>query len=307
MQAPDDFDPPIGIAETLEPGLRRIVAPNPSPMTYRGTNTYLVGHQELCVIDPGPTSPAHLEAIKAAIGPDTHLKCIIVTHSHIDHSPLARPLAQSYDHKIPIYAYGSAEAGRSVAMQQLLASGMSGGGEGIDADFSPDISIDESDEIVVDDMHLEVLHTPGHIGNHICLAWGDRCFTADHVMGWASSLVSPPDGDLTDFMASCHKLAARDWRVFYPGHGAPIEAPQGRLSWLIAHRQSREADIRETLGEGPATATALARKIYTDTPAALLGAAARNVLAHLIDLVGKDQVTFVPPLREETTFALKSS
>jgi glyoxylase-like metal-dependent hydrolase (beta-lactamase superfamily II) len=290
MQPPDDFDPPIGIAEELEPGLRRIVAPNPSPMTYRGTNTYLLGTEDICVIDPGPQSDVHLKAIMDAIGPGQRLSKIIVTHAHVDHSPLARPLAQAVAHKVPVLAFGPAYEGMSPVMQRLSASGMAGGGEGIDAEFAPDQRVSDGDHLHIGDITLEVLHTPGHIGNHICLAWGDRCFTADHVMGWASSLVSPPDGDLTDFMASCAKLQTRDWRVFYPGHGAPVNDPAARLSWLISHRKNREAEILRALFEGPATARELAQKIYTDVPSALLGAASRNVFAHLIDLTGKGEV-----------------
>ena len=285
---PDDFDPVIGAAEMLEPGLRRIVAPNPSPMTYRGTNTYLVGMSELAVIDPGPQDDTHLAAILNAVGPDQRISHIIVTHSHLDHSPLARPLARHTG--APVLAFGDALAGRSATMQTLAASGYAGGGEGIDLAFQPDRHVADGDVITGAGWSLDVIHTPGHLGNHICLGWGDACLTADHVMGWASSLVSPPDGDLTDFMASCDRLAARNWRVFYPGHGAAVTDPAARLAWLIRHRRAREAAILQALETGPATAHALARAIYTDTPPALLPAATRNVLAHLIDLAGKSQV-----------------
>jgi len=300
MLPPDDFDPPIGVAETLESGLRRIVAPNPSPMTYRGTNTYLLGTHEIGVIDPGPDSPPHLEAILAALTPDQKITHIIVSHTHLDHSPLAAALAARTG--APIYAFGAATAGRSAIMQQLAQSGEIGGGEGIDTAFSPDHLLADGDEITASGWQVRVIHTPGHIGNHIALAWGDACFTADHVMGWASSLVSPPDGDLTDFMASCAKLRATDWRVFYPGHGAPVDRPQARLDWLIAHRQSREADILHHLAAGPATAQTLAARIYTETPPALLGAATRNVLAHLVDLTGKSRAVPVGTLHADAKF-----
>lgn len=300
MQAPDDFDPPVGVAQMLEPGLHRIVAPNPSPMTYRGTNTYLVGTRGLAVVDPGPASEAHLEAILAALSPDQHVSHILITHTHLDHSPLARPLAKATG--APVLAFGNAGAGRSEIMQKLAQAGETGGGEGIDTGFAPDEIIADGAVIRGDGWVLEAIHTPGHIGNHLSFAYGDACFTADHVMGWASSLVSPPDGDLTDFMASCARLEARDWRIFYPGHGAPITAPADRLAWLINHRQSREAAILAALTGGPATASDLAARIYTDTPAALLGAASRNVLAHLVDLTGKSQVTPEGPLHAEAQF-----
>ena len=300
MTPPDDFDPIIGIAETLESGVRRIIAPNPSPMTYRGTNTYIVGTSDLAVIDPGPESDTHLQAILDAVGAEQKITHIIVTHTHLDHSPLARSLAAATG--ATILAFGDATAGRSDAMKALAASGMVGGGEGIDVDFQPDQTVEDGDFIKGSDWQLEVIHTPGHIGNHICLSWNDLCFTADHVMGWASSLVSPPDGDLTDFMESCAKLEDYDWRVFYPGHGAAINDPSERLDWLIDHRLSREAAILDLLEDAPATARELAKAIHTDTPPALLGAATRNVLAHLIDLVRQTEVSAIGAVSEDAQF-----
>ncbi len=299
-QPPDDFNPTPGQAYDLAPGLRRILAPNPSPMTHRGTNTYLLGTGDLAVIDPGPDIPAHQEAILAALQPGQRISHIIVTHSHVDHSPLARPLSAVTG--APVLAYGDAQAGRSAVMTGLALAGLAGGGEGIDHLFRPDRTLRDGDIIDGGDWALEVIHTPGHLGNHIALGWGDACFTADHVMGWASSLVSPPDGDLTDFMASCHRLRAGSWQVFHPGHGAPVSDPLGRLDWLISHRLAREASILSALSDGPATAHSLAERIYTDTPAALLPAAERNVLSHLIDLQGKSRVAPEGPLAAHATF-----
>lgn len=298
---PDDFNPPAGIAEDLSPGLRRILAPNPSPMTYRGTNTYLVGTTGLAVIDPGPPDDEHLHAILGAVEPGQKITHVIVTHTHVDHSPLARPLARATG--APVLAFGDATAGRSNAMQALANSGMAGGGEGIDTRFQPDQTVVDGEKIEGDGWALEVIHTPGHLGNHIALGWEDACFTADHVMGWASSLVSPPDGDLTDFMASCETLRARDWRVFHPGHGAPVDDPAGRLDWLITHRRGREASILKTLAAGPSDAATLARRIYTETPPALLPAAERNVFAHLVDLLGKNQVAADGALHPNAVFS----
>lgn len=302
MLPPDDFDPPIGLPQTLEQGLRRIVAPNPSPMTYRGTNTYLLGETALAVIDPGPQDSAHLHAILASVGEGQHISHIIVTHTHLDHSPLARDL--SVQTGAPVIAFGGAQAGRSDVMQKLAATGVVGGGEGIDTAFQPDLTVADGQVITGQDWELDVIHTPGHIGNHISLGWKDACFTADHVMGWASSLVSPPDGDLTDFMRSCERLKAGNWRVFYPGHGGQIDTPAARLDWLITHRRTREAAILDALAHGPATAATLAAAIYTETPAALLGAATRNVLAQLIDLHSRGLATHTDPLSEHTSFAL---
>ncbi|GHF55698.1 MBL fold metallo-hydrolase [Seohaeicola zhoushanensis] len=301
MTPPDDFDPPVGPAVTLEPGVRRIVAPNASPMTYRGTNTYLVGTGDLAVIDPGPASRPHLEAIVAAIEPGQKISHIIVTHTHTDHSPLAADLAARTG--APILAFGTAHAGRSPVMSRLAEAGLAGGGEGIDHAFRPDVTLADGEIVEGDGWTLEVIHTPGHIGNHIALAMGDLCFTADHVMGWASSLVSPPDGDLTDFMESCRRLRARDWRVFHSGHGAPIEDPAGRVDWLVDHRLGRERQILAALEAGAATPRALAERIYTETPPSLIPAAERNVFAHLIDLTGRSLVSPTAELAANATFS----
>ncbi|MBO9477018.1 MBL fold metallo-hydrolase [Shimia sp. R11_0] len=296
------FNPEPGKAEQLAPNLRRILAPNPSPMTFRGTNTYLIGDTELAVIDPGPDHPDHLKAILAAVTPEQTITHIIVTHAHLDHSPLARALSDETG--APVYAYGDPDAGRSAVMQALADSGLAGGGEGVDLDFMPDRVVCEGEVLRGRGWALEVIHTPGHFGNHISLAMEDVCFCGDHVMGWASSLVSPPDGDLTDFMASCEKLSARQWRVFHAGHGAPIENPSERLAWLMAHRKGRESEILAGLTSGSTTAEALASAIYKETPAALLPAATRNVFAHLVDLHGKKRVSVRDQLAADAVFEL---
>lgn len=296
-------NPPVpGLAEPLAPGLLRVLAPNPSPMTFWGTNSYLLGRREIAVIDPGPDDPAHLEALLRALPAGARVRHIIVTHAHRDHSPLARPLAEATG--APVHAFGPATSGRSAVMAALTDSGLSGGGEGVDRGFVPDEILTDGAGLRTSEWELTALHTPGHMGNHICLAWGDALFSGDHVMGWASSLVSPPDGDLTDFMASCARLASRHWQRFYPGHGAPIADPAGRLAWLISHRHAREAEILAALADGALTATELAARIYRDTPAALLPAASRNVFAHLVDLTGKTRVAPVSELGFDGGFTL---
>ncbi|MFD0908771.1 MBL fold metallo-hydrolase [Ruegeria arenilitoris] len=300
MLPADDFNPKPGIPVALQPGLRLLLAPNPSPMTYLGTNTYLLGTSDLAVIDPGPLSDSHMQAILDALQPGQKISHIVVTHSHLDHSPLAAPLSERTG--APIYAFGGPQAGRSTVMSQLAEQGLAGGGEGIDMEFRPDIELADGDRLEEDGWGLEVIHTPGHLGNHIALAWGDVCFTADHVMGWASSLVSPPDGDLTDFMKACHRLRARDWSIFHAGHGAPITDPSGRLDWLIRHRLEREAQILDALAERSGTARDLAQRIYVETPPALLPAAERNVFAHLVDLTGKDRVAPQGALSVQSSF-----
>ncbi len=286
--------PPVGVLEQLEPGIRRILAPNPSPMTYWGTNTYVVGTGRVAVIDPGPADDTHLRAILDGLAPGEQVSHILVTHAHLDHSPLARPLAEATG--APILAYGDAMAGRSDVMIDLVARGMTTGGEGVDAEFFPDQVIADGQLIQGDDWALTAIWTPGHFANHLSFAMKDAVFTADHVMGWASSLVSPPDGDLTAFMASCHRLAARDDRIYYPGHGDPVLDPAARIQWLITHRLGREADILAALDGAAKNIPTLTRMIYTDTPPALLGAAERNVFAHLIDLIARGLVQVHGPL-----------
>lgn len=274
-----------GVVQMAE-GIRRVRAENPSPMTGSGTNTYLIGEGDgLCVLDPGPALPAHFDALRAAIG-KARVGAILVSHAHLDHSALSRPLAEAVG--APVLAFGDAKAGRSAVMQRL---GMPSGGEGVDTGFAPDTTLGDGDSMDAGGIALTALHTPGHMGGHLSFAAGSVCFTADHVMGWSSSLVSPPDGDMGAYMASLHRLAAQDWTRFLPGHGDPVEAPAARLAELIAHRQQREGQILAALQQAPASAHALARAIYTDTPPALLGAASRNVLAHLVDLHQQNRIT----------------
>lgn len=288
---------------TLSEGVRVVLAPNPSRMTYWGTNTYVLGARELVVIDPGPDDAAHLQAILSCCGTGQRIATIVVTHAHRDHSPLARRLAAETG--APVLAFGDPLAGRSDIMVELAASGLMEGGEGVDSEFVPDEIVADGDSIDFDLGALRVIHTPGHFGNHICLGWGETCFTGDHIMGWASSLVSPPDGDLTDFMASCATLRARPWTRFLSGHGAPMDEPIARLDWLIAHRKGREADIVKALSSSAGNAGDLARHIYHDVNPALLPAAERNVLAHLVDLYQRGLVTPDQALDSKAVFHLK--
>jgi glyoxylase-like metal-dependent hydrolase (beta-lactamase superfamily II) len=289
MHADTPIAPPPGLAEEVARRVRRILAPNPSPMTLYGTNTYLVGTTDLAVIDPGPDDPAHLDAILAALDPGQRISHILVTHAHVDHSPLARRLSQAT--AAPVLAFGDAQAGRSAVMQSLAAQGLAGGGEGVDAGFRPDVTLPDGGVVTGKGWQITALWTPGHFGNHLCFALDDILFTGDLVMGWASSLVSPPDGDLTDFMASCARLQTREDRFYLPGHGAPVTDPAARVRWLIAHRTMREGAILDALTHAPADAATLAAKIYTETPAALLPAASRNVFSHLVDLTQKKLIS----------------
>jgi glyoxylase-like metal-dependent hydrolase (beta-lactamase superfamily II) len=265
----------------LAKGVQRLRANNPGPMTGSGTNSYVLhGPQGAVVIDPGPALPDHLQAILQALG-DATLRGILVSHAHLDHSALVPELARLT--RAQVFGFGDASSGRSDVMQRLAQS-MPGGGEGVDLQFAPDVLLQHGQILRLAGLDIEVLHTPGHMGGHLCFALADRLFSGDHVMGWSTSLVSPPDGDMGDYMASLALLAARDWAAFWPGHGEAIGNPSARLSELIQHRRDREAAISAALSGGALDAQALATVIYTQTPTTLLPAAARNILAHLIDL-----------------------
>jgi glyoxylase-like metal-dependent hydrolase (beta-lactamase superfamily II) len=288
----------------LEPGLRRVLAPNPSPMTFRGTNTYILGEGEVAVIDPGPALRAHLDAIIGALAPAERIGAILVTHSHLDHAPLAGALAEASG--APVFAAGPSDWGLSEVMTALARNGGLGGGEGVDEGFAPDRRVMEGETVAGGWGEIGVIATPGHMANHLSFAWRGALFSGDMVMGWSTSLVSPPDGDMTAFMASLDKLADRKDRVYYPGHGDPVTDPQARVAELTAHRRGREAQIREALDRmGMANAGEIARAVYTDVAPALLPAAERNVLAHLIDLWTRNEATCAGRVSMDARFRLR--
>lgn len=276
-----------------EPLLRLVRAPNPSAMTGSGTNSYILGKGRVAVIDPGPDDPAHLAALLAALSPDETVAQIIVTHAHADHSALAGPLARAMD--APILAF-------SPPAMHPDPAGL-GGGEGIDRSFRPDRYVADGEVLPGDGGALRVIHTPGHLGDHLCLGWGDLCFTGDHVMGWSTSLVSPPEGDMGAYMSSLARLGREPWRRFYPGHGDRIDDPARRIAELTTHRQQREAQILACLRAAPHTPKALTAAVYTETPAHLLAAAERNVLAHLLDLASRKLVVSGPGPALNAVFA----
>lgn len=282
----------------IVPGLRRVRAPNPSPMTEKGTNSYLVGGADLAVIDPGPALPAHLDRLMEEIG-DASVSAILVTHSHRDHSALAPELARRTG--APVLAFGDSEAGRSTVMSHL-SDGI-GGGEGVDREFRPDRTLSDMETVTGDGWSLTALWTPGHMGNHLCFAHDDILFSGDLVMGWSTSIVSPPDGDLAAFMASCQRLAEREDRLFLPGHGSPVTDPPSRVADLIAHREARTAQLLDALAIGPATSGVLTRRVYHDLPEHLLPAAERNLLAHLIALIEAGRACADRPLGPDVIFA----
>lgn len=284
------------------PRLRTLLAPNPSPLTFRGTNTYLLGSGQVAVIDPGPEDDRHLAAILAALDPGEAITHILVTHSHRDHSALAPRLSAVTG--APIYAYGTAIDGRSPLMARLAAAGLQAGGDGLDTAFTPDHRLTDGTTLSGPDWDISALHTPGHLGNHLCFALGDWLFSGDHVMGWSSSVISPPDGDMAAYCAALERLLQTPWSRFLPGHGDPIPDPAKRLHALINHRRQREAQILATLAEGPADPMTITRRLYTDVAPTLLPAARQNVLAHLLDLQGKNRVITDDPATPQPIFHL---
>lgn len=279
--------PETGVAEEIAPGVRRVLAPNPGPMTYWGTNSFILGEGEIAIVDPGPDSDAHLNALlKATKG--EKITQILVTHSHSDHSPLSRNLSKISG--APILGFGPPEAGRSPTMQRLAASGSIGGGEGVDEQFRPDKRVTEGDVIEGAGWRADVLHTPGHFAGHISFAIGEFIVSGDHVMDWSSSLVSPPDGDLSAFMTTSTRLRDAGAAYLLPAHGNRIDTPEERLNWLIDHRKSRETAILNALSGKPQTLSQITARVYTDIDPKLLLAAERNVFAHLIDLTEKKLV-----------------
>ena len=256
-----------------------ILAPNPSPLTGPGTNTFLLGRRHIAVIDPGPDDPGHRAAIlEAAGGRITH---ILVTHAHLDHSEGAAALSRATG--APVLAFGDALAGRSALMQRMAAEGLVGGGEGLDHGFTPDQILGDGAVVETPDWTIRAIHTPGHAANHLSFAFEDMLFCGDIVLGWSSTLISPPDGDLGDYFRSLDRIATLAPTRLLPAHGQPVEAPAARLTELARHRRERTAQILTQLRQGPADAPTLAARIY-DVPAALMPAATRNVLAHLLAL-----------------------
>ncbi|MBB5514669.1 glyoxylase-like metal-dependent hydrolase (beta-lactamase superfamily II) [Rubricella aquisinus] len=289
---------------TLAPGLRRLRADNPSPMTFTGTNTYLLGTKRLAVIDPGPADPAHIDAILRALEPGQEIAHIFVTHAHVDHSPGARLLQEQCG--APIYAYGSAYSGLSRVMTRRRAQGLDLGMDGgVDRMFYPDHPLKTGDVIEEEDWSLEAHHTPGHLPNHMCFLWREpmALFTGDHIMGWATSMIAPPEGDWKPYQVALKRIAKRtDLTCGYAGHGEPIEDVSARAQTLHVHRRMRARQVDIALCDGPVTPMAFARATYNDTPEVLIPAAACNVLAYLLWLEEEKLIVAQGPLGLETVF-----
>lgn len=279
------FDPAHGRAVPVADGVVRVTAGNAGPLTFHGTNSYLVGDRSLCVIDPGPEDEDHLAALLSAIGgrPVTH---IAVTHTHRDHSPLARRLQRMTGAEI--VAEGPHRAARP-----LHAGETNPLAESADTEFRPDRRLADGESLAGDGWRLTTVLTPGHTANHAAFALDGTgiVFSGDHVMAWATSIVAPPDGAMADYMASLERMLARpEDRLYLPGHGGPVSAPQPFLRGLRAHRRMRERAVLERVRQGDRTIPDMVRTIYASTDPRLHGAAALSVFAHLEDLVARGRV-----------------
>ena len=287
----------------VEAGIRRVLAPNAGPMTHHGTNTYLVGLRDIMVIDPGPLLDEHISLIQKETE-GAQISHILITHAHLDHSQSARHLANETG--ATIVAYGDADAGRRSIMTELANSGEIGGGEGVDFGFQPHREVSQDNVIRNSEVELVTHHIPGHFSGHLGFELLDTMFCGDHVMDWSTSIVSPPDGHIGDFLNSCRHLISRKPKTCLSGHGEKISDPVGRLEWLIAHRRKREAQIMGALSDKPIRLEDLVAHVYSDVPRSLYPAASRNLLAHLIDLWDRGLVAVSPKLSLDAKFTRTS-
>ena len=274
-----EFD--YGSVSQIAPGIRRVIANNPGPFTFHGTGTYILGTGNVAVIDPGPDDEEHIGAILAALDGET-ISHILVTHTHMDHSPGCRPLQALTG--APTYAYGPHGAGKLEQGVQVE--------EGGDMDFAPDHLVKHGDIIQGGDWTVECVYTPGHTSNHMCFALQEQkaLFTGDHVMGWSTSIISPPDGDMAAYMQSLELLLERDDAVYWPTHGPSIIDPETHVRAYIAHRIEREEQILKCIDEGTHGIRDMVPLMYRDTPEFMYPAAARSVLAAMENLLRKNQV-----------------
>ena len=283
-----DFPLKPGVAEEVVPGVRRVLCDNPSPFTFTGTVSYIVGPVmpggNVAIIDPGPRNEAHAHALLDATKGErvTH---IFVTHTHNDHSPNTARIKAATG--ATVYAEGTHRASRPRYESETISSE-----SGADRDFVPDVMLIDGDVIAGDGWALEAVTTPGHTANHMAFAWPEKklMFIADHVMGWSTSIVAPPDGSMIDYMASLEKLTHRAEDLYLPGHGPEIRNAVRYVKFLARHRKAREASIVHRLAKGEADIPTIVRAVYIGLDPRLTGAAGYSVLAHLEDLVARGVV-----------------
>jgi glyoxylase-like metal-dependent hydrolase (beta-lactamase superfamily II) len=275
-----DFDAPYGECQRVAPRIARLLAPNPGPFTFKGTGVYVLGEHNVVVIDPGPDIPAHIEALERALN-GKRVTHILVTHTHRDHSPAAAALKRLC--KAKTYAFGphQGDAEEPVKVE-----------EGGDRNFVPDVVVKDGDVLACDGFSVTCVFTPGHTSNHMCYAFAEEraLFSGDHVMGWSTTVVAPPDGDMAAYRASLEKLLARGDRVLWPTHGGPVREPKPFVRALLDHRSEREKQGLSCLRDGVSTIPEIVARIYAEVDKRLHPAAARTVLAHLIQLQNETRV-----------------
>jgi glyoxylase-like metal-dependent hydrolase (beta-lactamase superfamily II) len=264
-------DAPYAKLEQVQEGVARVLAHNPSAFTYYGTQTYLVGEREVAVIDPGPDLPEHIDALEAAIA-GRKVVAIMCTHTHRDHSPAARPLAT----RTGAAVIGCAPLALETVGPRADAS--------FDGGYAPTRILEDGETLLVDGQTITAVATPGHTSNHLCFAYGEALFSGDHVMGWSTTVVVPPDGDMAAYMHSLDKLRQRQERIYFPAHGRPVTNPQQYVRHLIGHRMQREKQILRLVGEEPLEIAQIVAGAYPGLDPRLVGAAGGSVLAHLLDL-----------------------
>jgi glyoxylase-like metal-dependent hydrolase (beta-lactamase superfamily II) len=294
-----DFACEYGAVEPISPLVRRVVAKNPSPFTFKGTGTYIVGRGKVAVIDPGPDLAEHVEALRHALRGET-VTHILITHTHIDHSPAAKALKAATGAKT--YGYGRHGSGRAEDR-----SGVGGHTEeGGDHEFVPDVTLREGDAAEGPGWHLTAVETPGHTSNHLCfhLAEENTLFSGDHVMGWSTSVIAPPDGDMAAYMRSLEKLLRREDALYRPTHGGAIVDPKPYVAAFIAHRNERTDAILARLEAGDETIPAIVRSVYAGLDPRLVAAAGRSVLAHLIALVEDGRIRADGPPRLDARYRI---
>ena len=275
-----DIDIDYGRCDRVSPLIRRVTANNPGPFTFLGTGAYIVGHGEVAVIDPGPDMPEHLDALLAAIAGE-RVSHILVTHHHLDHSPLARPLSKATDAPI----YGCAVAGPVVEDGVQVEAGYD--------HFTPDVSVCGGATIPGLGWTIEAIPTPGHTSNHICYALAEEnaLFSGDHIMGWSTTVITPPDGDMGDYLRSLEVIQARGFATLWPTHGPPITKVAPFIDAYITHRRERERQILDRLAAGDQRIVEMVPRLYAAVDERLWPAAARSVQAHMIELVKTGRVT----------------
>lgn len=271
-----------GRVDVVEAGIRRVIARNPSPFTFHGTGTYILGTGRVAVIDPGPADAEHIDNLLAALAPGETVSHILITHTHMDHSPGAALLKARCDART--YGYGPHGAGKVAEGVQVE--------EGGDMDFVPDVEVRDGDVIEGDDWSVECVYTPGHTSNHVCFQLRERkaLFTGDHVMGWSTSIISPPDGDMGDYMASLDKLLAREDAVYWPTHGPSITDTHEFIRAFIAHRHEREQQILDCIDAGTRRISEMVPLMYRELPEFMYPAAARSVLAAVSHMVERGEL-----------------